>query len=245
MPTEGREWCNDPALYFRKEDASRVFTLHKEIADDVYNAGAKKILDYGSGDGKILDSFPSISGPEITLHDPEEVALSEAREKFGGHSNVNFEADCDKLPSAYYDAVILCNVIMVIRTEEELKTVFCSLRRVLRTGGTLYAGLTHPCFLDREFATYANDFTRRTKEFNYFDDGAAYKVYMEQGGLPIVITDFFWSLSLLVTLFLKSGFTLLGVKELRDVEENRYPPFMVLRLGPSAVTVASGINPIC
>jgi len=235
MPTRRRDWCNDPSLYFRKEDASRIFTLHREIANEVYNSGAQKILDYGSGNGKILESFPSINGLEVTLHDPAADAMNAARGKFGGYSNIRFETDCDKLPPAYYDAVIFCNVVMVIKTEDELKEVFSSLKRVTRPGGKLYAGLTHPCFLDRNFATYGNDYTRGSKPFDYFDNGAPYKVYMAQSEDPIVITDFFWNLSLLTNLFLTSGFTLLGIKELHDVEENCYPPFMILKLGSSAM----------
>jgi len=230
MPTDNNsEWCNDSSLYFQKKDASRVFTLHKKIVEDISISNAMEILDYGSGDGKILESFPSINRYKFTLHDPDESAMNEAIKKFNGYENVRFEADSNNLPSNFYDAVIFCNVIMCVKSTDNLQETIQTIKRIKRKTGAVYAGLTHPCFLDKQFATYSNDFSLGEKSFDYFDNGAIYHVYMQEQDNTIVIKDFFWNLSLIINLFLMSGFNLLSIKELRDVEKNNFSPFMILK----------------
>lgn len=230
MPTDNNsEWCNDSSLYFQKKDASRLFTLHKKIVEDISISNAVEILDYGSGDGKILESFPSLKKYKFTLHDPDEGAMKEAIKKFNGYTNIHFEADGDKLPSNFYDAVIFCNVIMCVPSKDILQKTIQTIKRIKKKTGSVYAGLTHPCFLDKQFATYSNDFTLGKKSFDYFDNGAIYQVYMEEQGETIVIKDFFWNLSLIINLFLTNGFNLLSIKELQDVEKNNFSPFMILK----------------
>lgn len=230
MPTESNKWCNDSSLYFQKEDASRIFTLHKEIAENISSFNPIEILDFGCGNGKILESFPTISKYKFTLYDPEQNAINEAIKKFSIYRNIHYELDSKKLPKNYYDVVIFCNVIMVIQTKEELEKTIQILKRVKKLGGVLYVGLTHPCFLDRQFSTYENDFTLKNQSFNYFSNGDKYKVYMKQEDKTIVIKDFFWNLSVILNLFLTNGFTLQEIKELKDIENNNFSPFLILKL---------------
>lgn len=230
MPTEkGIDWCNDSALFFQKEDASRIQTLHREIVDNILLSNDIEILDYGSGDGKIFELFPSVSDFKITLHDPEPIAINEAMRKFNGYANFKFESDGTNLPSNTFDAVIFCNVIMCIPTQEELVRTIQDLKRTVKENGIIYAGLTHPCFLDKKFATYTNSFTEGEQLFDYFKNGENYQVYMQEGQSKIVIKDFFWSLSFILNLFLNAGFRLLSMKEFRDVEKNNFSPFILLK----------------
>lgn len=229
MLIDARNWCSDPLMYFQKEDASRITTIHKEIAQEICASQATRILDYGSGDGKILNSFPSINDYQITLFDPEETAMSEAFKVYKDQLTVRFESDSENLPSNLYDAVIFCNVIMVLQTIEELLKTLQTIKRTKNADGVVYAGMTHPCFLDRQFATYNNDFTLKKKPFNYFQNGQGYQVYMTQSENTIVINDVFWNLSKIINSFMQSGFKLLEIKELKDVEENDFPPFLILK----------------
>ena len=229
MHTEHAQWCNNSQAFFEKEDTSR-HRLHKEIAQLVHRQKPERILDYGAGDGRLILQIPGWQNNEVMIYDPDQTAVSLAKNNFNGHGNVSYTEEEEALAADRYDTVICCNVVMCLSNEQELAMVIASIKRLKTDDGMLYLGMTHPCFLDREFATYSNEYVDGARTFNYFRSGDEYRVFMRQDRDAIVIKDFFWSLSDVINRLLRFGFQLLGIKELKDIDKNNFSPFIILIL---------------
>lgn len=224
------KWCNDSELYFRKEDASRIPILHKEIGSDIELCNVERILDFGSGDGKIFDSISSIDSYEITMHDTDIFALTIARKKFEHYTNIHYEGDSKKLKSNYYDAIIINNVVMCLSDQKDWEELLNTVLRIKSKDANIYVGLTHPCFLEKKFYSYTNDYVQLRQPFNYFNNGSKYIVFMDyKNNNEIEIRDTFWNMSFIINSFLSSGFKLSCMKELKDVELNSYSPYLLLK----------------
>lgn len=228
MRTDSKKWCSDPDAYFQIDEASRIPILHSAIARELLKRRPSRILDYGSGDGRFLTSLPAVEELQITLFDPDRNALKLAKKSWAGRPGIHFETKPESLPSESFDAVVCCNVLMVLKNVNEFNAVIANLKTTVRKGGFVYVGITHPCFVDRTFATYSNDYTKGSKAFNYFANGDAYNVYMQGVEKQIVIKDFFWNLSSVINRFIREGLCLLKLRELRDVSKNNYSPFLLL-----------------
>jgi trans-aconitate methyltransferase len=228
MPTEQDPWCTDKYLYFQMNDTSRIPILHRQIVKEVDRAGARNILDYGCGDGRLMESFSEFEKYNFTLFDSDPEILRLVAHKFMGKDNVLVRTDSSQLSEGGYDAVVSSNVLMLMKSIEELRLIVKQMRRLMASGGAVYVGITHPCFLDHKFATYSNDFTDRFKEFDYFANGADYKVHMTVGSVEIEIRDYFWNLSTIINQFIASEFRLKLMVELRDIQPNNFPPFLFL-----------------
>jgi SAM-dependent methyltransferase len=227
MPIKPYDWCNDSVAFFAKEDASR-FNLHQEIAALINQTTPARIIDYGGGDGRMIFNISSWTDSEVMIYDPDPTAVELAKTNFHEAENVSYRIQEDDLPGETYDTVICCNVMMCLSDQAELSKVISSLKRIKTHDGVLYLGMTHPCFLDRPFATYTNDYVNTPDSFDYFNNGARYRVFMRQEQQKIIIKDFFWNLSFLINKFLQCGLQLLGLKELQDITPSSFSPFLIL-----------------
>ena len=211
------------------DDTSRIPILHRQIVDEIEGDGAHSVLDYGSGDGRLIESFSDFEKYKFTLFDTDTEILKIAAKKFAKNENVTVKQESSQLTIGGYDAVVSSNVLMLMKTREELGRVVEHMKSLVASGGSIYVGITHPCFLDHKFATYSNDFTDGHKVFDYFKNGADYNVYMTVGSVEIEIKDHFWNLSTIINEFLVSDLCLRSIVELPDIQSSNFSPFLFMK----------------
>jgi ubiquinone/menaquinone biosynthesis C-methylase UbiE len=126
-------------------DYSIVHPSYFELIDQAF-ASAEKVLDVGCGTGRDVLHLLS-RGKNAVGIDPSEAMLTQAREHFrlSGFSSINrlHEASLPRLDSvadSSFDGV-LCSGVLMHLPEESIFDAVYSLRRVLRSNGTLVVSI--------------------------------------------------------------------------------------------------------
>ncbi len=226
MLTDNNCWCNNSELYYQNDNLLHLFSLHEELRNEILNYKPKTILDFGSGAGKLLKSLEINDNFEITLFDIEKSAIEMAKYTYSNKTIITSN-EKDLKPN-YYDVVICSNVLMCIPTESEIQSIFKRMTSAKKDNGVLIIGITHPCFLDRNFQSFNNDYSLNKQEFNYFLNGNSYNVFVNYKNNEAIIKDYFWNLSFIINTALKVGLRIIAFDEIKTNESN-YPPYLLIK----------------
>lgn len=221
-------WCSNSELYFKIQNKLHLSTLHKEIIKDIEHSKPKTILDYGGGDGSLLDRL-GLEHFKGFLYDTDPIALKIARKTVGINDNLTIVDNLNSVKEVCFDAIILCNVLMCVNGEEKIIEILKEIKRLKNSEGVLYLGMTHPCYIDKKFNSYSNDFIEGNLEFDYFDNGKPYNVYYQFEEEKIIIKDFFWNLSRIFSFAKEADLIIKDIIEIDD-KNNNYSPFIMLKL---------------
>jgi len=149
-----------------------------------------EILDYGAGDGYLLEELSRAQNCRLSYFDPTETAYRAATKRLANLPITLFSAESD-LPSDTFDMVISTAVWMCFATWSECVSYLKSINRVLKINGKALLAVTHPCFRDRRYASFSTNFSAEA----YLSEGTPFVVHTSRTGAASEIHDFHWNLS--------------------------------------------------
>src|SRR3989344_3311041 len=103
----------------------------------------KKVLDYGSGPG-VLATAVKAKYADTRIFDVSPAMRERAGEKIGKE---NVYKSVEELPSNYFDFII-CNLVLCIVKEDEVKRIVKNIRQTLSKRGFAYIGFCNPLIFD-------------------------------------------------------------------------------------------------
>lgn len=106
-----------------------------------YVAGAKRVLDVGTGEGQIARLAVREGAQLVAGVDPTRAQLTVARERAGGVLYARANADALPFPDASFDAVVVC---LVFEHIADHVPAIREIARVLAPGGRFLFFLNHP-----------------------------------------------------------------------------------------------------
>lgn len=224
-------WQNHSELYTRLEHSSLSRVLHPEIARIVNDSANCSVLDYGCGDGRLIDYLRC--DLDVDVFDTSAQMLALVKQNAGSRIRQAWLSDED-IPRDQYDVVVLSMVLVCLPTKKAVLATLSNCRRVLRPGGSLVVAVTHPCFRPYTFSDFRTSYGH-TQDFQYFAEGSPFKVVITDAtGAGLEFTDFHWSLGSLVNDLVASGFRISLIIETPDnIAEGRsndaVAPFLILR----------------
>lgn len=223
-------WQNGAEQFMSVRHLSQERSLHPSVLRLVESHSGDQLLDYGCGDGRILERLSSRW--IVDAYDPSAQMREIAKRRVGRRLR-RLCSSLDELDE-FYDVIILGMVILTIPDADEIARVLrdCALR--MDESSRLVVTTTHPCFRDRNFSNFSTSFVEQ-KPFRYQEEGAAFEVTLQdRGQVPgIVFTDFHWTLGFTVEALRKQGLVIEALLEVPDDPESPHrnslvPPFLVL-----------------
>lgn len=209
---------------------SQKNVLHPTLANLINAQNPKKLLDYGCGDGRILDLLNN--DIKIDVHDINQEMLDIIEHK-QGKKIASYYLDREKISKNTYDAVLLSMVLVCIDNEIEYLNVLKRIKLCKTKTGRVYIAVTHPCFRDKTFSNFYTSFSNK-QPFKYLNNGAPFDVYIEDKMPPsVAFTDFHWSLSFTLNKILEAGLIIEKVIETSDdsksKKENKlFSPYLII-----------------
>lgn len=230
-------WVNNPLEFAQNRIDSRQYILLPEIANMIEKEGATKILDYGCGEGYLSNNFikKSIS---LGLFDISSTMVELAKENAVNNQieTINTFNNQNEIPESEFDSIVLSLVLMTIDEDEAYRNILSNCKKALTKNGSLYIGLTHPCFRQALYSTHHTKFTLGS-EYDYFNNNAPFDVFLRTSKSEnfIHFEDFHHNLSYTFSMLKEAGFYVEDLIELKDksIENSffnkHYSPYLILK----------------
>lgn len=215
---EKNYWINNPLEFAQNRIDSRQYILLPEIAAMIEKEGASKVLDYGCGEGYLSNNFNNKS---ITLGlfdiSSTMVELAKANATKNQIETITTFKHQNEIPVSGFDCVVLSLVLMTIGEDEEYQNILNNCNKALTENGSLYIGITHPCFRQALYSTHHTKFTLGN-EFDYFNNNSPFDVFLRTSKSEnfIHFEDFHHNLSYTFSMLKKVGFYVEDLIELKD-----------------------------
>lgn len=207
-------WKDGSLEFMDIRHISQEKILHPKIAEMVNNFNPKTILDYGVGDGRLIQFFNKTD--RIDVFDINKNMLKLTKQKNGQRINSYFN-DVNDIPVDYYDVVILSMVLVCIHDNEEYRNILNNVRKSKKESGYAVIAVTHPCFRTHEFSNFSTSYTKSNKSFYYLNEGDPFLVNLKDSPKhEIVFQDYHWSLSYTLNSIIKSGLQIVELYETTD-----------------------------
>jgi Methylase involved in ubiquinone/menaquinone biosynthesis len=227
-------WDPIAEAYAELGDA-RLHTVFPHAIEVLRRKGVQRVLDYGGGPGLFIERWRQQGGGGATHFDPSPEMRAQAARRLSGavaKGEVEIVTETTSLPAGAFDAVTFHAVWMCLPTPDECVAVLREIRRLLRAGGVLLASVTHPCFRDRAFSTFRPALAME----EYLNEGAPFKVVMQDGARTVEFTDYHYSLGEHVRQLGASGFAIAALHEYadhpREAQPRAYPWLMFEAVKP-------------
>ena len=222
-------WNSKTVHVYSNYDNSELSYLHPIFHELLGYISGKQIVDYGCGEGKLLEELLS-GGASCYGYDISTAMIQQARKRIGVYAQLQtIESGKIPLSSDSIDAVVSNLVLMMCKDVQKIKDIFADVFRVLRENGLFIFSVTHPAFAAYQFTMHRNIFSAK---FDYFSEGQAYQfILQKENGTEITdshFIDYHYPLSTYLNLLPKIGFTFEEMKEKR-IHGNDYPPYLVVK----------------
>ncbi|MCB0846590.1 MAG: class I SAM-dependent methyltransferase [Bacteroidetes bacterium] len=223
-------WLNEPEGYTSLETGSWNTMLHPQIAERVNLHNPSTYLDYGCGGAK-LDLLLNPSIP-VDIYDISSDMLNEAEKNLGSRLHQRYDNKED-IPHNHYEMVVSSLMLMCIDNYEDYKGAIAKMYDCLVPQGQAIIALTHPCFRQYPYSDFQADYTQRS--FDYFQEGEAFEVKIQDSKSEIAFTDFHWSLGLTINTMIQCGFVIEEMVEVGDDPKKaganaHFAPYMMICL---------------
>jgi SAM-dependent methyltransferase len=183
---------------------------------DQYCKGAKKVLDYGCGDGSLM--LKLTQQPEVSLYDISPSMLTIAAQKLEGLKTVIYK-NADQLPQNYFDCIFISMVFICVQAQQDFDFIIDKAVETKTKNGYVLVANPHPCFRDKAFSSYYTEYTLG-RPFNYFNDGEKHQIILRDSSINFY--DFNWMISHLINGFTKKGLQLVEMLEVKDNKTNEF-----------------------
>jgi len=221
------EWKRIADQYTRIADA-RITRVFPPVVRTLLANGMSRVLDYGCGDGRFAALALQAGIPNVVLFDPVprmRALAAESVKPWNGQAQV-IDRD-DEIGAGTFDAVVWNAVWMCLPSRQECIEGLKRANTALRPGGLFIASVTHPCFRDRQFATFRTSFDMD----NYAREGQPFQVTMFDAQNVVHFTDYHWSLAEMSRQLHEAGLSLIELTEVSDLDEAPWPrgvPWLIL-----------------
>lgn len=141
------------------------------------DVSGKEILDYGGGPGVLALALKKL-GANIKEFDINPDFVIKAAEKIGQE---NVYSSVEQIPKNHFDFII-CNLVLCIVPEEEVKNIVANIKDLLNDSGFAYIGFCNPKIFDVPESNL--DFRFQTGDA--YDKNHKYKKVKKEGGYEII-----------------------------------------------------------
>lgn len=138
---------------------------------------SKKILDYGGGPGVLVLALKKL-GADVKEYDISEDMRKQASQKIGKE---NIYETVESIPKNNFDFVI-CNLVLCIVSEDEVKRIAKNIKDELKTGGFAYIGFCNPKLLD----VPETQLDLRPTPKHKYEENHSYTKTKKEGGYQII-----------------------------------------------------------
>jgi SAM-dependent methyltransferase len=210
-------WLSKNVLFFNKEKENSLLDLYKEIVSIMKNYKCENILDYGCGSGLLELNTEDIFKPNYYLYDINPDILDEAKEKLSSLFKIDIHKENTNIK---YHGIIFCLVDICIKENIELINIYQYFNKIIKSGGILCIGTTHPCFRDEKFYGFETSFTTKKQNFEYFKNQMPFEVYYGIDKRDVQFIDYHRTLSFTINTLIKIGFEIIKINEIKDKTNN-------------------------
>lgn len=208
-----RVWSESAVSFMNVVHTSQKKVLHPTLANLINEQNPINLLDYGCGDGRILQLLKN--SIKIDVHDINKEMLELALLK-SGEKITSYFINREEIPQNKYDAILLSMVLVCIDNEKEYLNILKTIKSNKTQAGKVYIAVTHPCFRDRKFSNFHTSYSNQ-QPFFYLKEGEPFDVFIEDKMPPsVAFTDFHWSLSFTLNMINESGLTIEKIIETPD-----------------------------
>jgi len=205
-------WKNAPDDFMQIEHTSQKNVLHPIISKIINDLAPKKLLDYGSGDGRIIQYLDNKIDVDLFDINDKMLKLAEYLLK----DRVNYYNNIKNIWNKKYDLVLLGMVIICLKNEEEINVVLRNIKHLKTEDGYLIISVPHPCFRDKHFSNFKTSFCD-LRPFKYLNDATPFDVTIVDSKEKFVsFVDYHWSLSTTINLLIENGFKIKKIIETKD-----------------------------
>jgi ubiquinone/menaquinone biosynthesis C-methylase UbiE len=206
------------------------YPVVKDLLGDVKG---KSVLDYGCGTGT-FSRFLQSNGAIVTGVDVSENMIEVAKK--GCSDTISYysilSGDLDFLADNKFDLVVSNFVLCTVPSRQEISIILDQIYRVLKqTGRFVFMNSNWDNSNGKEFVSFKLDFCKN------LDSGNPVTATIKSKP-PIILHDFFWSISDYKGMLKESGFRVLDLKEMTAdsddidwLDERKYPPYYVIGAG--------------
>lgn len=139
----------------------------------------KKVLDYGAGPGVLAFAIQKLGG-DTKVYD----IGPEMREKSGAKIGPkNIYSSPEEIPQNYFD-IIICNLVLCIVPEAEVRNIVENIKNELKEGGVIYTGFCNP----KIFQVAESQLDFRFPTGDTYESNHNYKKIKKEGGYEIIET---------------------------------------------------------
>ena len=206
-------WKAGAQNFMRIEHTSQKRVLHPRLAKLINDHAPASMLDFGCGDGRILELLHP--GIDIAVYDTSPAMIDMVTDRMGDRLKGIYSAS-EEIPRAAFDLVLMTMVVICLRDRKELDDAFALISEVLAPGGTALVATSHPCFRQYEFSNFHTSFGRG-QHLDYLAQGLPFQVTLEDSPeQTITFTDHHWSFSETLNSIIRSGMIITEVIETPD-----------------------------
>lgn len=137
----------------------------------------KKILDYGAGPGILALAIQKLGG-DVKVYDISPDMIAKAAEKIGKE---HVYSAVEEIPKNYFDFII-CNLVLCIVPEEEVKAIVANIKDELNEQGFAYIGFCNP----KIFSVPESQLDMRFQTGEPYEKNHDYKKIKKEGGYEII-----------------------------------------------------------
>ena len=218
------DW-SDLARRYSELAESRYALVFPVVRAILRDAGAKTVLDFGCGDGRLLrEALDSGELKQAVNYDVAEGMYQLASAATIGRPRLRAVRSLANVEPGSMDAVTNVAVWMCQPTEDACDAMLQEIFALLRPGGHLLAAVTHPCFRWEEFSTFKTDFHRR----DYNRSGTSFRVTLHDNACEVAVTDTHWNLQDMTRQLHRSGFLVIHLHEIPDIPDTGPCPWLII-----------------
>lgn len=209
-------WCERIEEYRSFVNESRRTILHPKIGE-IIKGSNRRILEYGCGDGSLIEVITKNKNNEISIYDVSEKALDFTRSVLPEPKPYIFK-EIQEIYENYFDYVIFSLVLVTMKRKSDIKTVLKAIHGFLKKDGILIFASTHPCFRQNYFSTFHTSYSEN-QNFDYLNEGEKFRVTIvdNDNKKKLSFFDYHWSLSFTINSLLEANLNVSNVIELPDI----------------------------
>ncbi|RZK13288.1 MAG: methyltransferase domain-containing protein [Flavobacterium sp.] len=145
-----RIWSENAEKFMSVVHTSQKNVLHPTLSKLINTHKPHNLLDFGCGDGRILNEIDA--QVEMDVYDKNEEMIHLAKHNVGDKIKTIY-SDINEIPNDRYESVLLSMVLVCIDNEDEYLGVLKKIKLCKTEIGKVYIAISHPCF-NRRCAVY-------------------------------------------------------------------------------------------